>query len=320
MFAEGKPYDIIHCLDTRPAVVWPALAYARAHGIPIVSDWIDWWGRGGLIAERRPRWYQLTFGHVETWFEEHYRARLDGLTTISHALMQRGIDLGCDPNACIVVNGAADMSTFATPLSKEAARSKLNLSVSDPVVCFSGLDVLVDLPVAVQAFEHIHAALPNAKLLLVGPGIEEAKRAASNHKILNSITALGKVPYTELPNILPAADLFLLPYPDRIVNVGRWPNKIGDYMAVGRPTVANPVGELNTLFNRYDIGVLSDADSVQMGEAALALLRDEEKRAALGRCARRVAENELSWSTQIERLEDWYRAIVAEKLAIATAH
>ncbi|NKB15907.1 MAG: glycosyltransferase family 4 protein, partial [Sphingomonadales bacterium] len=87
--------------------------------------------------------------------------------------------------------------------------------------------------------------------LLVGPTEAEARAASSPATPLPAITALGKVPYKELPSVLPAADLFLLPYPNKIVNVGRWPNKIGDYMAVGRPTVANPVGELNELFQRF---------------------------------------------------------------------
>ncbi|MFA6242792.1 MAG: hypothetical protein WC655_17770, partial [Candidatus Hydrogenedentales bacterium] len=86
---ENKPYDIIHCLDTRLAVVWPALAFAKAKGIPIVSDWIDWWGRGGLIKERRPWWYKALFSWIEVFFEEAYRTKLDGLTAISHALVER---------------------------------------------------------------------------------------------------------------------------------------------------------------------------------------------------------------------------------------
>lgn len=319
MFREGKAYDLVHCLDTRPAVVWPALAYARVHNIPIVSDWIDWWGRGGLIAERRPRWYQLAFGGIETWFEEHYRARLDGLTAISHALMQRGIDLGCDPDRCIVINGAADMATFASPLSKPEARARLGLPADDPVVCFSGLDVLVDLPLAVQTFERILDAKPAARLLLVGPGMAEAAAATKHRETLESVVALGKVPYHDLPKILPAADLFLLPYPDRIVNVGRWPNKIGDYMAVGRPTVANPVGELKALFDRFDIGVLSGASALQMADAAIDLLRDPARLECLGRNARLAAETHLSWSTQIGRLEDFYRSILAHAGMLAAS-
>jgi len=233
---EHKQYDIIHCLDTRLAVIWPALRYARANGIPIVSDWIDWWGRGGLIQERRPRWYQLLFGGVETWFEEHYRAKLNGLSAISAALVERAVSLGCERDRCIVINGAADLDTFAAPASREEARACAGLPANAPVVCFSGLDVLIDLPMAIKAFEIILHELPDARLLLVGPDERTARAMVSTPGTMASITALGPVAYKQLPKILAAADVFLMPYPDKVVNVGRWPNKIGDYMAVGRPT------------------------------------------------------------------------------------
>jgi len=315
MFGEGKRYDIIHCLDTRLAVIWPALAYARAHGTPIVSDWIDWWGRGGLIDERRPGWYKATFGGVETWFEEHYRAKLDGLTTISHALMRRGVALGCQKDRCIVINGAADLATFAKPASRESARERLGLPQGVPVLCFSGLDVLIDLPVAVRAFERVRQQRPDARMLLVGPSQADAKASVTSAESLPAISALGKVPYKQLPEVLPAADIFLLPYPNKIVNVGRWPNKIGDYMAVGRPTVANPVGELIDLFTKYQIGRLADETPEAMAEAALALLANPQEAERIGLQARRIAETDLNWTSQIARLEAWYRDIIQKRQA-----
>ena len=47
-------FDLIHCFETRPATIYPALLYSRRHDIPLVTDWNDWWGRGGLIDEVRP--------------------------------------------------------------------------------------------------------------------------------------------------------------------------------------------------------------------------------------------------------------------------
>jgi glycosyltransferase involved in cell wall biosynthesis len=313
MFREGKRYDIIHCLDTRLAVIWPALAYARARGIPIVSDWIDWWGRGGLIEERRPSWYKATLGGVETWFEEHYRAKLDGLTAISHALMRRGVNLGCEPDRCIVINGAADMATFATPATAAEARARVGLPLDAPVMCFSGLDVLTDLPLAIRAFELAHAQMSDARLLLVGPTEAEARTGSSSQTALGAIKALGRVPYKELPSVLPAADLFLLPYPGKVANIGRWPNKISDYMAVGRPTVANPVGELSELFRRNPVGLLAGETAEEMAASALRLLRDPGLAEEIGQGARAAAETELCWSSQITRLESWYRDILTER-------
>ena len=119
----------------------------------------------------------------------------------------------------------------------------------------------------------------------------------------------------QLPEVLPAADIFLLPYPNKIVNVGRWPNKIGDYMAVGRPTVANPVGELIDLFAKYQIGRLADETPEAMAEAALALLANPQEAERIGLQARRIAETDLNWTSQIARLEAWYRDIIQKRQA-----
>ena len=48
-----REYDLVYAFDSRPAVVAPALAYQRRHGVPLMMDWADWWGRGGAIGERR---------------------------------------------------------------------------------------------------------------------------------------------------------------------------------------------------------------------------------------------------------------------------
>ena len=310
LFRENKQYDIIHCLDTRLAVIWPAIAYGRAKGIPIVSDWIDWWGRGGLIKERRPWWYQGLFGAIETWFEEHYRADLDGLTTISHALRDRGVKLGCDPDRCMVIHGGADMDVFANVPSKEDAKKELQVDADTPIVCFSGLDVLIDLPLAIKAFDHIIDQVPEARLLLVGPTAELARQLAPNDRTLTRILALGPVPHADLPKHLAAADVFLMPYTDKQSNWGRWPNKVGDYMSVGRPVVSNAIGEVKWLMGEYDIGLLADETPESMGDALLQLLNDPDRCETMGREGRRVAEEVFAWDKMIVNLEQWYYDIL----------
>jgi glycosyltransferase involved in cell wall biosynthesis len=231
---------------------------------------------------------------------------LDGLTAISTALVDRAVALGCDPQRCIVIHGAADLDTFAQPASREEARQGLGLPLDAPVLCFSGLDVLIDLPMAVRTFEYVREEFPSAMLLLVGPTEELARTLVHTPATMNFIRALGPIPYKQLPQVLPAADVFLMPFQYKIANVGRWPNKVGDYMAVGRPTVSNPVGEVKWLFERYKLGRLSDENPTSMADASLSLLQHPEEADALGRNARRVAEEEFNVSHQVARLNEWY--------------
>ncbi|MCC6795119.1 MAG: glycosyltransferase family 4 protein [Candidatus Hydrogenedentes bacterium] len=306
LFRENKQYDIIHCLDTRLAVVLPALAYARKKQIPIVSDWIDWWGRGGLIKERRPLWYQWLFAPIEVHFEEAYRNKLDGLTTISHALMERGIKLGIERKRCLVIPGGANIRAFAEVPPKSESRSMLGIPEDVPVVCFSGLDVLIDLPLAVQAFELLLKRDPRTIMLLAGPAEHDVSGMVSCESVMANVKALGPVPYKQLPKYLAAADLFLMPYSNKVSNVGRWPNKIGDYMCVGRPTISNPVGEVKWLFERYDIGALADPTPQAMADAAVAYLDDPERASRAGEVARETAYTVFAWDKLIVNLERYY--------------
>ena len=50
-----------------------------AHNIPLITDWNDWFGRGGIITVLRPKWYRILFANVETYYEEAYRKKVRGL-------------------------------------------------------------------------------------------------------------------------------------------------------------------------------------------------------------------------------------------------
>lgn len=311
LFRERQEYDIIHCLDTRPSVVLPGLAYARTMGIPIVSDWIDWWGRGGLIRDRRPFWYRILFEGFETFFEEYFRNKLDGLTAISAALLERGIRLGVPREKCLQIPGGADVSHFSCVPSKEGARRTLDILHDRPVMCFSGLDVLIDLPLVISTFERVLSSFPNTLLLLVGPSAELLSATQQEFVRRRQIICTGPVPYSSLPRYLAAADLFIMPFTNKISNVGRWPNKIGDYMCVGRPTVSNPVGEVKLLFEHFDIGRLADEDPESMAHAVCMLISNPQCALEIGSQARNVAERVFAWERLIETLEKWYYDIAA---------
>ncbi len=313
LFREDKAYDLIHCLDTRLAVIRPALRYARAKNITIVSDWIDWWGRGGLIEERRPWWYKLLFTGVETFFEEHYRNQLDGLSAISNALIDRAVGLGVAREHCLHIPGGANTLAFGEIPPKQQSKAQLGIREESPVACFSGLDVLIDLPMAIQAFGLLREHIPEAVLLLVGPTAHDARKMLRRKRDMNNVIATGPVPYDSLPKHLAAADVFLMPYADKISNVGRWPNKIGDYMCVGRPTVSNPVGEVKWLFEKHAVGLLCEATPEAMAKATEDLILQPDRARTIGEEARKTAEEVFAWDKLVAGLEDWYYETLERK-------
>jgi hypothetical protein len=111
---DKDPYDLVHCFETRLATIYPALLYCRQHKLPLLTDWNDWWGRGGLVDEVRPRWYRFLFGGVETYYEGAFRKQGSGVTLISSALARCAAGLGMpSKHICHLPGGTAPSLTYS---------------------------------------------------------------------------------------------------------------------------------------------------------------------------------------------------------------
>jgi glycosyltransferase involved in cell wall biosynthesis len=307
----NEKFDLVHVFETRPATIYPALKYIRKFDVPLVMDWNDWWGRGGLIRELRPRWYQVVFEGFETYYEEHFRTRARATTVISHALGERAVGLGVPAETIHWVPGAANTELFM-PADARAARIELNLPADAFLMGFSAMDVLNDAEFVFAAAKRVIHDVPQARLVMMGRNLPALHSLANQYGIQEQFTHLGLFPQASLPRPLAAMDVFLLPYTMRVSNIGRWPNKVGDYLAMGRPTVTNPVGEMNWLFQDGKGGVLADETPEAFAAAIIALARDPEHCRLLGRQARQKAEQTLARSHIERRLRSAYEQVMSD--------
>ena len=302
-------FDLIHCFETRPATIYPALLYSRRHDIPLVTDWNDWWGRGGLIDEVRPAWYRLLFGTVETYYEEAFRTQGAGLTVISSALGRRAEGLGVSPERILHLPSGTFPEIFR-PREKMICRERFGLPLSTPVIGFSSLDSHLDLGVVLRALSIVARQYPNVKLIITGKPSNAVVELVRTYSVESNVHLTGYLQDEELPWALSCADLFVLPLADKVYNVGRWPNKICDYMSLGRPTVSNPVGDIKGLFEDHKIGVLASWDPVDFSEKILYLLKNPEIAFRLGDNARDAAVTVYDWKLLVCRLEEFYATLL----------
>jgi glycosyltransferase involved in cell wall biosynthesis len=306
---DNRRYDLIHCFETRPTSIYPALLYKRRRHLPIITNWIDWFGHGGIIDELRPAWYRALFGRIETYYEEAFHARADGVIVISTALGDRAKELGVQPaRMCYLPNGSwPDRSTVP---DSAACRRRVGLDVAGPIIGFSSLDSHLDLALIMEVFARIVRQYPDAKLLVTGHAPQRVSQLAHTYGVQGNLILTGFLPYEEFPWYLGCSDLFVMPFPDKIYNIGRWPSKVNDYMSVGRPTVSNPFGDVRGLFEKHKIGLLAQWDSEDFAQKIIFLLEHPDIAAELGKNARRAAETEYNWKELIRKLESFYYSIL----------
>lgn len=310
LLSLDEKFDFLHIFETRPATIVPVLKYIKKKNVPLFIDWIDWWGgKGGLIDVNRPWWYKKTFGRIEEYFEERFRTYADGTTVISAALAERAKALGVPEDSILLLRGGVDIDHFS-PTSIDEARRETGIAQDARVLGFSSLDSHLDLKLLMEAVVKVKNNVPGVKVLMTGSANKDVEKLIASFGLEKDVILTGFLPFKDLPLYLSCCDLFMLPMPETLYNVGRWPNKVADYLSIGRPVITNPTGELKEIFASGDIGLTCGYDADEFAESISVLLKDRERAQRMGERARRWAMQNLRWESRVQQLEDFYRQII----------
>jgi glycosyltransferase involved in cell wall biosynthesis len=299
---RDQEFDLVHVFEGRPTAIYPARYIRNRLQIPLVMDWCDWFGKGGSVEERPNRWMRLLLRPVETYYEEHFRTAADRTTVICSLLRQKALKLGVPlPTILDLPNGSDTERLKLIELS--AARQQTNLPGDAFIIGYVGTIFQRDGLLMAAAFNRLLLQVPQALLLIAGycpldlrPWVSQPER----------VIQTGFVSEADLNAYLSASDLFWLPLSDSNANRGRFPLKLTDYMAVGRPTVATRVGDVQTVLEQNPVGLLSQPEPEDLAAQTLRLLHDPDLRQSLGADARRAAENRFNWAHLAEQLEVLY--------------
>jgi len=209
-----------------------------------------------------------------------------------------------------VVPTGVDLMRFR-PGDRVVARRALGLALDEPLLLYVGrLDREKSVDRVLRAFDHVAGTLPQARLLLVGQGKEAvALRAlAATLSSAPRVRFLGARAHDTLAVCYQAADLFLFASETETQGL-----VLAEAAACGLAAVAVTGPGCDEVVRDGVTGVLAKPEATALAEAALGLLLDEERRAAMGARARAVAEREFDVRLQIDRTLAVYAAALAAR-------
>ncbi|HOE63595.1 MAG TPA: glycosyltransferase [Candidatus Sumerlaeota bacterium] len=328
--ALKKKYDVVYGFSHKPIDFIAAYAAKILRGSFYISDWCDWWGKGGLFEnikhfrDMNPnlsptrKWILEMYDRIEANLEEFVPRRADLVTVICQALNDRAVEIGIAPERLLKLVSGADTENVR-PMDKDKAREEIGLSAllagSNAAILGYTANYHLDESLLLETMSLVCRKKIDAKLLVVGAEFrtpdeqmkkwglkifdaESGEPMAKEHNIIH----FGRRPFRDVPAYLAASDILLLPMTDIIYNRGRWPHKIGDYLAAGRPIVANDVGDIPILLRGRDAGLIAASDAQDFADKIIEMIQAKTRWAEFGANARKIAETELDWNTIGERL------------------
>jgi glycosyltransferase involved in cell wall biosynthesis len=264
-------------------------------------------GRGGTTVERPGGIADRFFAPFETFFEESFRKYADGSVVLTSALEYRAIDLGVSPGSIVRIPHGADVEGIK-PLDRNEAREKIGVRKETPVLGYVGMMFTRDADLMIRAFEIIQAHDNRIQLFLIG---NSNVRIPQKFIESGSVVITGSLSYEKLQEYIACCDVMLLPLKDSIANRGRWPSKVGDYLAAGKPVIACRVGDVASLIEDGKCGVLTGDTPEDFASKTLNTLHHSDWLQEMGKNARQVAEAKLNWKLLTDQLEQFYLRILS---------
>jgi glycosyltransferase involved in cell wall biosynthesis len=171
------------------------------------------------------------------------------------------------------------------------------------LVYLGGFSAWQGVILLLKAFPQVLARFPQARLLLIGAGPEEAqaRRLVETLGLTSSVSFLGQMSMDAYAPRLAGADIGLSPY-------CRWPEysglKIFDYKAAGLPVIASGLDGMPRSVRTGETGlVVPPCDPDALVEAIYELLANADLRREMGRRARLEAEAGHGWEHTAANLE-----------------
>jgi glycosyltransferase involved in cell wall biosynthesis len=315
---RGGAYDIVQTFDHSLNVALPFYLLQGRGKAAFVADWCDIYHCEGGLRETYgyrldPLYRKIAFPfrRFSRFVEFDLRRKAAAVTAISARLRQFAIENAVAADRVFVVEGGADVDRIV-PLPKAQARDRLGLPAGGKIMGFLGT-FQRDLDLVIRSLALVREEIPETRLLVVGTPYGWTREFAAGLGVADACIEAGRCPDDLLPLYLAAADVHVLPLRDNLANTTRWPNKMGEYMASGRPTVVHDVGDVAEVVRTNCIGLVADRNVEDFAAKTAAILRDGDLAEEMGKRARRLACSRYSWDAMAARLEQIYQGLLARE-------
>lgn len=248
--------------------------------------------------------YIVRHAPLRRFIESRVLRRLDRIVAVSdHTKRELVHKKDLAPEQVVVVPNGIEVAGYSDMLERREARAALGLSNEALVVGLVGrLHDLKGVDLMIEAVPLIKALAPRLQVVVIGNGPEEkALRQLAKERDASDVVRFAGY-RSDARRFMSALDVLALPSRDEAN-----PLSVLEAMACRKPVVAARVGGVPEVVVEGVTGLLIPPENIRaLAEAVLRLLKDTDKRHAMGEAGRERVQIHFSRQAMLEKTAALY--------------
>jgi len=237
----------------------------------------------------------------------HFLEQAAGVSVV----IDRLLELAPTDVPTAIVRPGFDEPVLSPDRPRDEVRAELGIRPSDFAVAYTGTIHTANLPDMRRLYVALAALRRDGYPIVFVKTGWDAPDAPELRQLGDALRNLGWLPRASLPSLLAAADVLVQPDMPGPFNDYRFPAKLPDFLASGRPVILGRTNLGVSLEDGRNALVLENGTTAEI-YGAVALLREKPELAReIGERGRAFALRELRWSTSVDRVETLYGEVAA---------
>ena len=287
-----------------------ALYLKRRYKVPFVFEMSNpieqGWETRKLYLNPKYFWYLIS--KIDAHLTMHILHKADLVLPTTKWMKEDFADKGIERSKMMPYPNGIDTSRFSDVDGKEIRR-RYGLEDSKMVIYVGTMQKERYLDVLIHAFSKVRENRENVKLLMVGDGTDKSnlEELAGEIGIEDNVVFTGQVYSHEIPNFIATADVGVSPVPPLAFYKLSSPIKMFEYMALGKPVVANEeIPEQKEVLEESGGGILVKFEGESFANGIMELLKNPESAKEMSWKGHEWVVKNRSYETLAHRLEERY--------------
>jgi glycosyltransferase involved in cell wall biosynthesis len=314
--------ELLHVHDL--PLVRTARRVARLSGCSIVADLHENYPEAlEFYTPRSSRNLVTKFRYARgRWLRYEHKdiSACDSAIAVSPEMKTRLMLNGVPESKIRVVENTVDLENWQQV--SETSSSHAGRLQNAFVICYAGsFGLHRGLDTAIRAMPRVRAAIPTAKLLLVGDGRSRSllESLVSELDLDGTVEFTGWVDRDTYNRLIGLSEICLLPLLSNPHTEAGLPNKLFEYMSQGKPVVVSSCKGLSRIVRETGAGLEFRAgDQASLAETILELT-DEETRRRIGDRGRAAVLEEFNWKQTSKKLLTIYDELATKHRGLVEA-